>query len=94
MDEKIIKKHIATYKRNHKGSDLGDVERSKVERDKLRVVKAQKLVQQVIPKDYTSTTDEDMDAYQNALHTEKKAQRTAKTHQERYKKLSQDDDFM
>lgn len=93
MNRRSIDKQVATYKRNHGGSDFGDVERSKIERDKLSAMKAQKSVEMAMPKEFSSITDEDMDAYENASYEEKKARGNAKTHQSRYKKLTQHDEF-
>lgn len=93
MNRKTIGKQIETYQRNHKGSDFGDVERSKVERDKMSAAKAQKSVERALPTDLCCITDEDMVAYENASYEQKKVRGNAKTHQNRYQSLSQHDEF-
>jgi hypothetical protein len=91
--DKLLEKKVSTYKRNHKGDSFGDVERSKVKRDKISLNKSQKAIEYSIKAVTNTLSDEIADEYEELLYQEKRARGSVKTHGKRLKELSKHEDF-
>lgn len=93
-NKKILLHNVNTYKRNHSVEYFGDVEKSKVQRDKMKLRKVENEIKKALPAGGKSNiTDEEIDYLEEAVHASQKARGGVNTHNKRYKNLSRHEDF-
>ena len=93
-----MKRHertFETYKRNHKGQDFEDSEKSKIIKEKSQIKNLEKKAKNLINKTSSLTDDEELtNEIESILHESKKVAGNRNSHKNRLKELQKNDDFM
>ena len=83
-----------SYKRIHTYDHESDIEKGKIKKEKAHARKARKKQSRLLNallEDPAALEDVSFEAYEDALHIEKKEAKNARTHKQRLKVLTDDD---
>ena len=84
-----------SYKRTHTFEHESDVEKGKIYKEKTHVLKQQKRQKKLLKAvtRFEEVDDDDMNAYHDSLHQEKKERGNLHGHKDRLKTLTKNDDI-
>ena len=94
--ETFLKKHkqiLKSYNRNHQGTNFGDVEKGKINREKHQIIKLQTKSKTLIYKTIANSDDNLLDEIDNINHQYKKVTGNLNTHKIRLTELQKNNDF-
>ena len=93
-----MKRHERTfesYKRNHKGKDFEEAEKTKIGKEKNQIIKLEKKAKNLANKASISLDDDELtDEIEAIYHQSKKVAGNRNSHKTRLSELQKNDDFI